>query len=385
MPTKIIIAPQTFKGGLSALAAAQAIQRGVQAADPDAETVLMPVADGGDGTLEALVDSTGGKIFRSIVTGPLDQAVDALWGVMGDGQTAVIEMARPSGLALVPANRRNPRISTTRGTGEIIREALDKGYTRIIVGLGGSATNDAGAGMATALGVRFLDDAGQLLPNGGAALARLASIDASNIHPGLAGATIIGATDVTNPLCGPTGASTVYGPQKGASPEVVAELDAALARFARVVQRDLGKNVLDRPGSGAAGGLGAGLIAFAGAELRSGIDMVCEILEFDRHLEGASLVITGEGRADESTIYDKAPVGVARRAALKGVPTIILAGSIGPGYQKLYQHGIAGVVCIADRPMSFERSLARTAELLEGAAERTVRLLQAGINLAPPV
>lgn len=385
MPAKIIIAPQTFKGGLFALAAAEAIERGVLAADPGAETVLMPVADGGDGTLEALVNSTGGKIFRSIVTGPLGQAVEAMWGVMGDGQTAVIEMARPSGLALVPPKRRNPRISTTRGTGEIIHEALDRGFTRIIVGLGGSATNDAGAGMATALGVRFLDEAGHLLPNGGAALARLARVDVSNLHPRLAGATIIGATDVTNPLCGPTGASAVYGPQKGASPEVVAELDAALARFARVVQQDLGRDVLGRPGAGAAGGLGAGLMAFFGAELRSGIDMVCEILEFDRHLAGANLVITGEGRADESTIYDKAPVGVARRAASKGVPTVILAGSIGPGYQKLYQHGIAGVICIADRPMSFERSLARTAELLEGAAERTVRMLMAGINLAPRV
>ena len=384
MPTKIIIAPQSFKGGLFALAAAQAIERGVLAADTDAETVLVPVADGGDGTLEALVNSTGGEIFRSIVTGPLDQAVDALWGVMGDGQTAVIEMARPSGLALIPPNRRNARISTTRGTGEIIKEALDKGYTRIIVGLGGSATNDAGAGMATALGARFLDDAGQPLPNGGAALAKLASIDVSNLHPKLGEATIIGATDVTNPLCGPTGASAVYGPQKGASPKVVAELDAALANFARIVRKDLGKDVSRLPGSGAAGGLGAGLLAFTVAELRSGIDMVCEILEFDRHLEGASLVITGEGRADESTIYDKAPVGVARRAALKGVPTIILAGSIGPGYQKLYQHSIAGVLCIADRPMSFERSLARTAELLEGAAERTVRMLMAGIGLTPP-
>lgn len=384
MALKIIIAPQSFKGSINALEAAQAIERGVLAADPSAETVLVPVADGGDGTLEALVNTTGGEIHRSIVAGPLDQAVEALWGVMGDGQTAVVEMARPSGLALVPPKRRNPRITTTRGTGEIIKEALDRGYSRIIVGLGGSATNDAGMGMATALGARFLDASGQALPNGGAALARLASIDVSNLHPKLGQATIIGATDVTNPLCGPTGASAVYGPQKGASPAVVAELDAALENFAKVVRRDLGKEVLDRPGAGAAGGLGAGLMAFAGAELRSGIDLVCEILEFDRHLQGANLVITGEGRADESTIYDKAPVGVARRASAQGVPTIILAGSIGAGYQKLYQHGIAAVVCIADRPMSFDRSLARSAELLAGAAERTVKLLMAGIKVGRP-
>ena len=374
---KIVIAPQSFKSSLFALEAAQAIQRGVQAADPAAETVLVPVADGGDGTLESLVNTTGGEIFRSIVTGPLGQAVEALWGVMGDGQTAVVEMARPSGLALIPPKRRNPRTATTRGTGEIIKESLDRGYTRIIVGLGGSATNDGGAGMAAALGAKFLDSSGQPLPPGGAALARLDRIDIAGLHPGLAGATIIGATDVTNPLCGPEGASAIYGPQKGASAKVVAELDAALANFARVVQRDLGAEVLDPPGAGAAGGLGAGLMAFTGAELRSGIEMVCEVLEFDQHLAGADLVITGEGRADESTIYNKAPVGVARRAMAQGVPTIILAGSLGPGYQALYQHGVAGVVCIADRPMSFERSLARTAELLQGAAERTVRLLQA--------
>ena len=378
---KIVIAPQSFKGSLHALQAAEAIQRGVLCAAPNAETVLVPVADGGDGTLEALVNTTGGEMRRSIVTGPLGQAVEAFWGIMGDGITAVVEMARASGLALVPPKRRNPRTATTRGTGEIIKEALDLGYTRIIVGLGGSATNDAGSGMAAALGVRFLDQAGQPLPPGGAALSRLAVIDRSTIDPKLAQATIIGATDVTNPLCGPTGASAVFGPQKGASPRVVAELDAALANFARVVKQDLGLDVLDRQGSGAAGGLGAGLMAFTGADLRSGIDMVCQVLEFDRHLRGADLVITGEGRADESTIYDKAPVGVARRARAQGVPTIILAGSIGPGSEKLYDHGIAGLVCIADRPMSFERSLARTADLLEGAAERTVRLLNSPVNL----
>jgi glycerate kinase len=376
-----VIAPQSFKSSLFALEAAQAIQRGVQAADPAAETVLVPVADGGDGTLESLVNTTGGEIFRSIVTGPLGQAVEALWGVMGDGQTAVVEMARPSGLALIPPKRRNPRTATTRGTGEIIKESLDRGYTRIIVGLGGSATNDGGAGMAAALGAKFLDSSGQPLPPGGAALARLDRIDVAGLHPGLAGATIIGATDVTNPLCGPEGASAIYGPQKGASAKVVAELDAALANFARVVQRDLGAEVLDPPGAGAAGGLGAGLMAFAGAELRSGIDMVCQVLEFDRQLDGADLVITGEGRADQSTIYDKAPVGVARRALARGVPTILLAGSLGPGHQELYQHGIAGIVCIADRPMKFERSLARTAALLEAAAERTMHVLALGMGL----
>ena len=378
---KVVIAPQSFKGSISALEAAQAIARGVQAAEPSAETVLVPVADGGDGTLDALVYGTGGQTFRSTVTGPLGQPLEALWGVMGDGQTAVIEMARASGLALVSPRQRDPRTTTTRGTGELIKEALDQGFARIVVGLGGSATNDGGAGTASTLGANFLDAQGHLLPDGGAALARLACIDVSRLHPSLAQATVIGATDVSNPLCGPTGASAVYGPQKGASPEMAAELDAALLNFATVVRRDLGQEVLEQPGAGAAGGLGAGLMAFAGAKLRSGIDLVCEVLGFDDHLKGADLVITGEGQADASSGYDKTPVGVARRARARGVPTILLAGSLGPGYQVLYQHGIAGIICISDGPMQLGQSLARTSELLEEAADREWRLLRVGAGL----
>ena len=381
MAIKVIIAPQEFKGALSALAAAEAIERGVKAAMPEAETVLVPVADGGDGTLDALVEGSGGRVFRSVVTGPLGQPLEARWGVMGDGQTAVIEMALASGLALVPPQRRDPYITTTRGTGEIIAEALDRGFSRIVVGLGGSATNDGGAGMASALGARFLDAEGQTLPDGGAALARLVKIDVSQLNPKLAQTSIIGATDVTNPLCGPTGASAVYGPQKGATPAMVAELESALKNYGRVLQRDLGKDVSERPGAGAAGGLGAGLMAFAGAELLPGIDMVCDVVNFDAHLQGADLVITGEGRADRSTIFNKAPVGVARRALAQGVPTLLLAGGLGPGHRELYQHGIAAIVCIADSPMSFRQSLGRTAELLEGAAERALRLMVVGANV----
>ena len=381
MARKIVIAPQGFKGNIPALVAARAIERGVKRALPDAETVLAPVADGGDGTVDALVSGSGGQMFRKIVTGPLAQPLEASWGAMGDGQTAVIEMAQASGLALVPPRHRDPRITTTRGTGEIISEALDRGFNRIIVGLGGSATNDAGAGMASALGAVFLDAQGGPLPDGGAALTRLERIDVSGLDHRLADTTVIGATDVTNPLCGPTGASAIYGPQKGATPEMVAELDDALGNFARVVERDLGLEVSERSGSGAAGGLGAGLMAFAGGELRSGIDMVCEALGLDAHLEGASLVITGEGGADRSTVFNKAPVGVARRASGFGVPTILLAGSLGQGHEELYEHSIAGIMCIADRPMTFEQSLRRTEELLEGAAERALRLMLAGSGI----
>ena len=371
---KIIISPQGFKGGISGLEAAKAIERGVLAAAPDTETVLLPVADGGDGTLHALVDATGGEIFISTVTGPINQQVEAQWGVMGDGRTAVIEMARASGLAMVPQRRRNPKTTTTLGTGQILKEAIEMGFNRIIVGLGGSASNDAGAGMATALGAKFMDSEGNALPPGGAALARLDRIDTSGLIDGLSGVEVVGATDVTNPLCGPTGASEIFGPQKGASKEVVAELDSALANFATVVKRDLGVDVLDVPGAGAAGGLGAGLIAFVGGTLQSGIDMVCQVLEFDRHLEGADLVFTGEGRADKSTVFDKAPVGVARHAMAHGVPTILLAGSLGEGHEELYEHGVASILCISDGAMTFQQALGRTGKMLQGTAERAVRI-----------
>ena len=378
MPLRIVISPQAFKHSIGAREAALAIQRGVLMAAPDTETILIPVADGGDGTLAALIDTTGGTYREAVVTGPLGDPTPARWGVMGDGETAVIEMALASGLALIPDDRRDPRRATTYGTGELMRDALDAGYRRIIVGLGGSATNDGGTGMASALGARFLDSAGNPLAPGGAALASLSRVDTGALHPSLAQATIIGATDVTNPLCGDTGASAIFGPQKGATPEMVAELDACLSNLASVIRSDVGSDVLHTPGSGAAGGLGAGLIAFAGAELRSGIDMVCDVLDFDSHAPGADLVITGEGRADRSTAFDKAPMGIARRAGQFGVPTILIAGSLGPGYETLYEHGIDAILPIAEEPSDLESSLQRGSELLERAAERAIRLYALG-------
>ena len=385
MPLRIVIAPQAFKQSVSARAAALAIQKGVLRAVPDAETVLIPVADGGDGTLGALIDTTGGQYFTETVVGPLGDSISAQWGVMGDGQTAVIEMALASGLALIPDHRRDPRTATTYGTGQLMAAALDAGYTRIIVGLGGSATNDGGAGMASALGVRFLDVGGNPLPPGGAALTDLHAIDLSNVHQGLSNATIIGATDVTNPLCGDTGASAIFGPQKGATPEIVQELDGCLANLARVIRSELGLGVLDAPGAGAAGGLGAGLMAFANCELRSGIDMVCDALDFDRHAQGADLVITGEGRADRSTAFDKAPVGIARRSRAFGVPTLLLAGSLGEGYDLLYQHGIDAIIPIAEEPATLEFSLQNGAQLLERATERALRLYNLGHRQNSPL
>ena len=364
--------------------AAQAIHEGVISGWPGAETVQIPVADGGDGTLDALVRSTGGEQFTSKVMGPLQHPVAAMWGVMGDGETAVIEMSRASGLTLIPRRRRNPKITTTYGTGELIKEALERGYRKILVGMGGSATNDGGAGMAQALGVRFLDSSGNELAHGGAALAKLSKIDTSDIHMQVSEASITAVSDVTNPLCGPEGASVVYGPQKRATAEVTAELDQALEHYAWVIRRSLGVDVKDIPGSGAAGGLGSGLIAFLNAEVVSGVEIVTDVLNLAEHLDGADLVITGEGRVDGSTIFDKAPVGVAKLAKSKGIPVILMAGSLGAGYESVYQHGVDGVVALLDRPMRFEESLERTYILLRGAAERTMRLLKVGGQLPAP-
>ena len=372
---RIVIAPQSFKGSVSGPEAARAIQEGILRVFPKAETVLVPVADGGDGTLDALVEATSGQTFASRVNGPLRQRVQARWGVMGDCKTAVIEMAQASGLALLPYKDRNPRHTSTYGTGQLIKRALDRGYRRIIVGMGGSATNDGGVGMAWALGARFYDSKGLPLTPGGAALSRLASIDVLGLHPALKRAEIIAASDVDNPLCGPEGASAVYGPQKGANANTVRVLDKALERYASVVRESLGIDVAERPGAGAGGGLGAGLMAFCGGQVRSGIDIVCQVLDFDARLQGADLVITGEGRLDASTAYNKAPVGVARRASALGIPVIALAGSLGRGFEAVYEHGISAAVCIVDRPLSMRVSVARTSELLTAAAERAMRLL----------
>ena len=379
---KIVIAPQSFKGGLSGTDAAKAIEQGIHDVASDTETVCIPVADGGDGTLDALVSATGGEVFSSRVTGPLGSPVNAAWGAMGDSKTAVIEMARASGLALVHPRNRDPKTATSYGTGELIDKALDKGFRSIIVGLGGSATNDGGLGMAQALGIRFMDSNGRELPAGGAALARLHRVDVSGVRLGLMEAEIVAATDVSNPLCGPLGASAVYGPQKGASPETVEELEQALDRLSRVVERQLGVNMREVPRGGAAGGLAAGLVAFANARIESGIDLVCRAVGFEENLEGADLVITGEGRTDASSVFEKAPVGVARKAKDRGIPVIALVGSLGPGHQDVYEHGIDALMPIPDRTMGFDESISRSYDLLRNAASRTMRLLKVGGSLS---
>jgi len=357
------------------------MERGVHAVFPGAVVVKVPIADGGEGTVAALLDATGGRPRTTRVRGPLGAPVDATWGLLGDGQTAVIEMAAASGLPLLPAGQRDPRRATTFGTGELVRAALDEGLRRLVLGIGGSATNDAGAGLARALGVRFLDAGGAELPEGGAALARLARVDLSGLDPRLAAAELLVACDVDNPLTGPRGASAVYGPQKGATPEMVAELDAALATFAALARQATGRDVASLPGAGAAGGLGAGLLFFTPARLRPGVELVLESTGFDRLLAGATLVLTGEGRTDAQTAMGKAPVGVAAAARRHGVPVVCLSGGLGDGADEVLAHGIDALASVAPGPMRLEEAMAGGAALIEAATARVCRLLEVGRSL----
>jgi glycerate kinase len=379
---KVVVAPDSFKGSLTAVEVAEAMARGVRAVFPDAEVDAVPIADGGEGTVDALVLATGGRVREAEVHGPLGEPVRARWGVLGGGDTAVIEMAAASGLPLVPPARRDPRVTTTRGTGELVRAALDAGLRRLVVGIGGSATNDGGTGFARALGARFLDAGGEELPEGGAALARLARIDSGGLDPRLAGAELLVACDVDNPLTGPRGASAVYGPQKGATPAMVRALDAALARYAEVAARVTGRDVAGRAGAGAAGGLGAGLLFFTPAQLRPGVAIVLEATGFDRRVRGADLVLTGEGRTDEQTAMGKAPAGVAAAAKRHGVPVVCLSGGLGEGADRVLDVGIDAVASTAPGPLSLEDSMRAGASLVEAAAARACRLLRVGAAIA---
>lgn len=300
---KIVVAPDSFKGSLTAIEVADGIEQGIREIFPEAEIVKIPMADGGDGTVQCLVNATGGKILREKVIDPLGEEVLASYGILGDKKTAVIEMAEASGLTLVSENKRNPLITTTYGTGQLIRAALNQGCRKMIIGIGGSATNDGGAGMVQALGAKLLDKEEKEIGFGGGELKKISRIDIRHMDKRLSDTKIVVASDVTNPLCGPKGASRVYGPQKGATPEMAVELDKSLAHFAKMIKRDLHKDVKNIPGAGAAGGLGASLMAFLNAELRPGIDIVIEVVRLEEAIKGADLVITGEGKIDSQTIY----------------------------------------------------------------------------------
>jgi glycerate kinase len=375
---KVVIAPQGFKENLSALQVSQAIDRGIRRVVPDIVTSLVPMADGGEGTTQALLDALGGDMVSAEVTNPMGGRVLAHWGFLSDGTTAVIEMAAASGLNLVPPDKRNPLLATTYGTGELIRHALERGCRKFIVGIGGSATNDGGAGMAQALGARLLNAKGADIDFGGAALASLEHIDISNLDLRLVDCNILLACDVDNPLCGPCGASCVYGPQKGATGEMVAQLDKALAHYTNVIKRELDIDINDVPGAGAAGGLGAGLMVFLKAKLQPGVEVIIQATGLTEHLKEANLVFTGEGRIDSQTACGKTPVGVARQAKEFGLPVIAIAGEIGDGYQAVFEQGIDSVFSIAPGPISLSQSLNLAEELTADIAERALRLFISG-------
>ena len=374
---KIVIAPDSFKESLSAAGVASALARGLRQALPAAEIRECPLGDGGEGTLDAVLAATGGEVREARVTGPLGEPVTARWGWLAEQCTAFVEMASASGLELVPRARRDVRVATSHGTGELLCAALDAGAERLVLAIGGSATNDGGAGVLQALGVRLLDAQGQALAPGGAALASLASLDLTGLHPRLAAVEVVIAADVDNPLCGPQGASQIFGPQKGASPEQVRELDAALAHFATVTATTLGRDVSEQPGAGAAGGVGFAALAFLQATFRPGIEVVAELVGLEEALQGADLAVTGEGRLDGQTLRGKTPAGVLRLAQRHGVPVVAVAGSLGEGYEALYQQGLAAAFSLVPGPLSLEEALAQAEGLLERTARDIGRLWQA--------
>ena len=375
---KIVVAPDSFKGSVTALEAAKAIEQGLRRVFPNAVIEKIPMADGGEGTVQSLVDATGGHIQTQRVLGPLENEVDAQLGILADGETAVIEMASASGLTLVPPDKRNPMHTTTYGTGQLIHAALEAGCRRLIIGIGGSATNDGGVGMAEALGIKFLNVDGNPIERGGGELDKLTSIDITGLHPAIAETKTVVACDVNNPLIGPEGASHVYGPQKGATPEMVKTLDSHLIHFDKVLERTFGQSFNDIPGAGAAGGLGAGLMAFLNAELRLGVDIMIDTVKLEERMKGASLVFTGEGQLDFQTAFGKTPVGVAKVAKADNIPVIAIAGGIGEGAGAVYDAGIDAMLGIVQAPMSLEDAVADAPQLIADTAEQAARLVAIG-------
>jgi glycerate kinase len=371
---RIVIAPNAFKGSLTALEAAQAIERGIRRIVPDAEPLLLPAADGGDGTLDVLVHGTDGQIFTVEVADPLGRPVQAQFGMLGDGKTAVVEMAAASGLRLLTLEERDPASATTFGTGQLIRAALDRGCETLLMGIGGSATVDGGAGIAQALGIRLLDASGNELPRGGAALVNLHAIDRSSQDARLKNLTMIVLCDVDNPLTGKNGAAHIFGPQKGASPAMVEQLDAALAHYADVLRDQTGIAVQTIAGGGAAGGIAAGMVALFGATLEPGAQQVLKLLDFEAQLTGADLVITGEGSLDDQTIHGKAPIVVAQMAKKHAIPVVGLAGRVAGN--AIYAHGIDAALAIVPAPMPLEEAVQQAAALVEDTAERLMRLIK---------
>lgn len=385
---KIIVAPDSFKGSVTALEAAKSIEEGLRRVFSDASIDKIPMADGGEGTVQSLVDATGGQFRTERVLDPLGNEIEAQYGLLPDGASAyncaVIEMASASGLTLVPTEKRNPLLTTTYGTGQLIRSALEAGCRKLIIGIGGSATNDAGVGMAEALGVRFLNTDGNpinKIERGGGGLREIASIDMEDIHSAISETETVVACDVNNPLTGPDGASHVYGPQKGATLEMVRTLDDNLSHFDDILTQTFGQSYDSIPGAGAAGGLGAGLMAFLNAKLRLGVDIMMDAVNLRERMKGASLVITGEGQIDFQTAFGKTPVGVAKVAKEANIPVIAIAGGIGEGAETVYAKGIDSMLGIVHAPMSLEDAVEDALQLIADTAEQAARLVMIGKHL----
>ncbi|AUU82822.1 glycerate 2-kinase [Leclercia sp. LSNIH1] len=376
---KIVIAPDSYKESLSATEVAQAIEKGFREIFPDAEYVSVPVADGGEGTVEAMVAATNGTMQHAVVTGPLGESVNASWGISGDGVTAFIEMAAASGLALVPPAQRNPLITTSRGTGELILAALDKGARNIIIGIGGSATNDGGAGMVQALGAKLTDANGTEIGYGGGSLMALNNIDISLLDPRLKTCAIRVACDVSNPLIGEQGASRIFGPQKGATEANITELDNNLSHYADVINTALRIEVKNVPGAGAAGGMGAALMAFLGAELKSGIEIVTQALNLEEHIHDCTWVVTGEGRLDSQSIHGKVPVGVARVASKYRKPVIGIAGSLTSDVAVVHQYGIDAVFSVLTSISTLEEAFRGAFDNIYRASRNIAATLRVGM------
>lgn len=373
---RFVLAPDSFKESMSAKKACEAMERGIRKVLPDAEVIHVPMADGGEGTVDALVDGSDGTRIEVVVSGPIPtEKVTTYYGLLADKKTAVMEMAKANGIELLAENQRNPLLTSTYGTGEMIKAALDHGAERIIIGIGGSVTNDGGAGMAQALGVRLLDEENNELPAGGGALSKLARIDVTNIDSRIKNTEIIIASDVTNPLTGPKGASVVFGPQKGATPEMVEELDKNLVHYAKVIEKELAIDIADQPGAGAAGGLGAGLLVFAGASMRSGVELVIELTHLEEVISQTDYVFTGEGGMDFQTKFGKAPYGVAKVAKKYQKPVIACAGYIGENVEVLYDEGITAIFGILAKSGSLDEALKSGEANLERTVENIVRIL----------
>ncbi|MDU5110514.1 MAG: glycerate kinase [Clostridium sp.] len=374
---KVVIAPDSYKGSLTAMEVASCIEEGIKRYNKNIEVVKVPMADGGEGTVQALVDATGGRIINLKVCDPLLREVDSFYGILGDGNTAIIEMAAASGINLLRCNELNPLITSTYGTGQIINDAIERGCKNIIVGIGGSGTNDGGAGMLRALGIRFLNKEGRDIPEGGAALKELHSIDKKNFNKRISKCNIKVACDVDNPLCGLNGASHVFGPQKGASNEDIKLLDEALNQYAKIIKNEFNIDVLNIPGSGAAGGSGAAFLAI-GSKLERGVDIVINETNLQTMIESADIVFTGEGRIDFQTKFGKAPYGVAKEAKKNGLPVIAICGEIGEGYDELYNHGFTSIFSIVNKPMTLEESIKDSKKLIRDVSERIVRVICEG-------